>query len=165
MSILDFTFAIVLIRALHKKLESALAGGGVAFARGLWRIVRLRVHFVSGSERELSGNHHRFVRLHAVLDYSKIAVLSLAGFHRAKIDRVVRLQHKNERTALADLDCLLRNKPRVFDRVENETDADKFRRPERAIRIRRDRARFNSSGTRLHGVEARAVTPNADRAL
>ena len=129
MSILRFRCAVsvVLIRLIHGKfLRRAFAGGGIPFARGLRRIIRFRIHFCSWSERELSSHDDVFTRLNAAFDDGEIAILMLSGFYRPKINRVVLLHHKNERTALTDLDGLRRNQPRIFDRIENESDSHKF---------------------------------------
>src|ERR1700738_152808 len=117
-----------------KKLRRAFACDAIPVARSLWRIVRLRFHSCSRREGKLSSDNDRFVRLHSAFDNGEAAVLSLSRFDRAQIDRVIRLQHKNERTALTDLHSLRWNESRIFDRVEDETNSHEFRRPECAIR-------------------------------
>src|SRR2546423_14661717 len=74
-----------------RKLRSARNRGVVSFACSLLRCVRLRINLSSRSERELAGHHHGLVRLNTTFDHGEISILTLSRFHRAKIDRVVRL--------------------------------------------------------------------------
>ena len=113
------------VPVIHGQLHCAF--WGAVLISGRIRCVRLRINFCSRSKRELSGHDDCFVGLNSTFDDHEIAVLPLPGFYRTKIDCVVRLQHKYERSTLANLHCLRWNQPRVFDRVENETDAHEFR--------------------------------------
>src|ERR1051325_8994490 len=125
-----------------KKLWGYLVCGRISFACRLWNIVRLGIDFCSWSECKLAGHNDRFTRFYTAFYHLEIAVLPLSRLHRSQIDCIVRLQHENERSALTDLDRLRRHEPSFFEHVKNETHADKLGRPERAIRIWRDRARF-----------------------
>ena len=112
----------------------------------------MRRHFRPWRKRELAGDNNSLAGFHAALNHDKIAVLALTWFHRPKFNSVVRLYHKNKRPTLANLDGLRRHKRGVLERVQNETDKDKFRRPQRAISIRRDSADFHRSRAGLHCV-------------
>src|SRR5436190_4607236 len=127
------------------ELRRAFVCGAIPVARSLWRIVRLRLHSCPRRERELSSDDNRFVRLDSVFDNGEVAVLSLSGFDWTQIDRVIRLQNKNERAGLADLHSLRWNEARIFDRVKNEANPHEFRRPESAIGVRHDPARLHCS--------------------
>src|SRR5260370_13429399 len=144
--------AVMFICALHteSELERALCCGALA-ARRICSAVRFRIDFGSRSKRELASHDDCFVGLDAAFNDDEIPILPLTGFDRTKIDRVVRLQHKYERPTLANLDSLRWNEPRVFNRVENETNTHKFRRPKRVVRIGRHSTRFHGSRTGLDG--------------
>src|ERR1041385_2059655 len=135
-----------------KKLGGSLVCGGISFACRLRNIVRLGIDFCSWSECKLAGHDDCFARFYTAFYHLEIALLPLSRLHRSQIDGIVRLHHENERSALTDLDGLRRPEPSVFEHVKNETHADKLGRPERAIRIWRDRARLHCSRPRLNRV-------------
>jgi hypothetical protein len=119
---------------------------------GAWSSVRLGRYLGSWRKRKLAGYHYGLIGFHAALDHGEVAFLSLAGLHRAKIDSVIGFHHENKRPTLANLDGLCRHECGVLERVQDETNAHKFRRPQRAVGIRRDPASFHCSGAWLHCV-------------
>src|SRR5207237_1328933 len=103
-------------------------------------------------ERELAGHNDGFVWLNPAFNHLQVANLSLPWFDRTQINGVVRFQYEHERSALADLDRLGRDQPRVLEGIENEPHPHKFRRPERVAWIRRYRSCFDRARTRLDGI-------------
>src|SRR5207249_11524773 len=93
--------------------------------------------------------------------------LTLAWLHRTKVDSIVRFHYEHERPALANLDGLRRHERGVVEHVQNKTDQHKLRRPQGAIRVRRDAAGFHCSGTGLHCVvyEIKIAGTRRDRAV
>ena len=88
--------------------------------------MRLGRHLGSRCKSKLAGHHDGLVGFHAAFDHGEIAFLTLAGFHRSKIDCVVRFHYENERPTLANLDGLRRDKRGVLEHVQDKTDAHKF---------------------------------------
>ena len=78
--------------------------------------------------------------------------LLLSRLHLAEIERGVLFHDKNVGAVLADLDGAIRDELRVFDRVEDQSDMHKLRRPERVVWVRRDGAGLRRSGSRLQGI-------------
>ena len=88
--------------------------------------MRLGRNLASRCKRKLASDHDGLAGFHTALDHAEIAFLALAGFHRAKIDCVVRFHHENERPTLANLDGLPRDKRGVLEHVQDKTDPHKF---------------------------------------
>src|SRR5438876_26365 len=136
-------------------------------AAGSLSRVRLRRYFCSRRKRKLAGDNNGLASFYTALDHDEIALLALAWSDRTKIDSVVGFDHKHKRPALANLHGLRRDKHCVLERVQDETDTHKFRRPQRAIGIRRDPAGFHCSGTGLYCVidEIQVAHARRDRAV
>src|SRR4029077_5043586 len=115
-------------------------------------LVWLRRYLRARRKRKLAGHHYGLIGFHAALDHGEVAFLPLARLDRAKIDSVIGLHHENKRPALANLNGLRRDKRGVLKHVQDETDPHKFRRPQRAVGIRRDPAGFHCPGAWLHRV-------------
>src|SRR6266496_1035701 len=139
---------------------------GLRAAGGLSR-VRRRRYSCSRRKRKLARDNNGLASFYTALDDREVAVLTLAGCYRTKIDSVVGFDHEHKRPALANLHGLRRDKRCVLERVQNETDTHKFRRPQRAIGIRRDPAGFHCSGTGLYCVidEIQVAHARCDRAV
>ena len=93
------------------------------------RRVWLRCYFCTRREGKLASDNNCLVGFDTTFDHSEVAVLTLTGLNRAKLDSVVRFYYKDEGPALANLHGLLRYKHGVLKRIQNETHPDKLRWP------------------------------------